>query len=243
MGKQQKAKKKTLILLSMPFLLLAASCSYDSNDEVSEKTQFSYTKNDVAGFYALLKEKSKDLSPMLLEGNCYNVTTSNLGRLGIGLFKFKDECDTFLQCGEVLCYFAVGFGGYGFINAVTCDFDNNGVSDILYTYSYGSGIHRSVVAVFNMTTFAVTTLFSTMDDDWPEKDSRMADLTLEKKVEDGKSIYETCISKIGFEDGFLAVSAVKEKLAMTINLSDYASYPSTSAEITDSSLSEGSSSN
>lgn len=63
---------------------------------------------------------------------------------------------------------------------MTCDFDNNGKADILYTHSLGSGVHQSVVSVFNLTTLEIINLFSTFENDDFEESEQMEDLILEK---------------------------------------------------------------
>ena len=39
------------------------------------------------------------------------------------------------------------FGGFGFVNAIPCDFDNDGNKDLFVASSWGSGLHRSVISV------------------------------------------------------------------------------------------------
>lgn len=225
-----KNKKILTILLAILSSAAIASCS-SYNENISEEAQFSSSKNGVENFYYLLYEKDKDLTPLLEEENCYNVTTENLKKTGVSIFKFKDECVTYLKYGDDIYHFAGGFGGYGFVNAVTCDFDHNGKVDILYTYSYGSGIHRSIVSVFNLTTFEVTDLFSTFGDDAFDKDTYMSDLVLEKTILNNKPIYESYISELHFGDSSLVDSAREIKLAKTIDFSDYASNCSYSTKI------------
>lgn len=62
------------------------------------------------------------------------------------------------------------FGGYGFVNAVPCDFDNDGNKDLLVASSWGSGMHRSIISVFNSVTKESTVLYDTSDTDKPNTD-------------------------------------------------------------------------
>lgn len=68
------------------------------------------------------------------------------------IFKDPDECDAFLLDGEELFALGFGFGGYGFTSAVPFDYGFNEVPDLLFTYSWGSGMHRSHLALFDRTT-------------------------------------------------------------------------------------------
>ena len=68
------------------------------------------------------------------------------------IFKDPDECDAFLLDGEELFALGFGFGGYGFTSAVPFEYGFNEVPDLLFTYSWGSGMHRSHLALFDRTT-------------------------------------------------------------------------------------------
>lgn len=205
------------------FFLLISMCLYCSCSGVytnqSEKVSFNNSKNGVDAFYSLLENKEDGHINVLNKESCYNITTDNLKSLNIKIFKFKDECDTYLQYGQNIYRFGESFGGYGFINGVTCDIDNNGVADIVFTYSFGSGVHRSVVSLFNMTTFKMMDLFSTFD----STNQSMGDLVLEKKVKNEKAIYNAYSAEIGFTDFFLAGSFIEKELYKSFDIEDYAS--------------------
>ncbi len=79
-----------------------------------------------------------------------------------GVRVFKDAVNSFsffLVDGTI--YQLPSFGGNGFHSAVVCDYDLNGVDDILYTLSWGSGMHRSEVWVFNTETRESHQIFDT----------------------------------------------------------------------------------
>lgn len=217
--------KKFLSLVLLSLTCLVSSCSSSNINssqyiEKDEKVSFSYSKEGVDSFYSQLETREDEHIGLLNKDSCYNITTDNLKSLDVNIFKFEDECDTYMLYKDDIYYMGASFGGYGFINAVTCDFDNNGVADILFTHSFGSGIHRSVVSLFNMTTLKVTNLFSSIEQD-ASNDEYMADLVLEKTIEDEKPIYNAYVSTIYFESGFIASSCKKTKIYKTINLSDY----------------------
>jgi len=48
----------------------------------------------------------------------------------------------------------IGFGGYGVVDMLLYDYTGDGVADLLYSYSWGSGIHRSCAAYFDFTVAA-----------------------------------------------------------------------------------------
>ena len=74
-----------------------------------------------------------------------------LAETGCRIFKDPEEADAFLLDGQRLCELGTGFGGYGLTSAVPWDYDENGTADLLYTYSWGSGMHRSILALYDRT--------------------------------------------------------------------------------------------
>lgn len=64
------------------------------------------------------------------------------------IFSYQNQY-AFLLAEDTLYPLCTMWGGWGLTSAVPWDYDDNGVVDLLYTYSWGSGIHRSHVAVFD----------------------------------------------------------------------------------------------
>ncbi len=82
--------------------------------------------------------------------NLYHITPDGLYEAtGVRIFKSSDYCASFFLMNGKVYPAGSFFGGYGIHNAVVCDYDLNGVDDILFTCSWGSGVHRSEVWVFN----------------------------------------------------------------------------------------------
>ncbi len=105
-------------------------------------------------------------------GNCFNVTPAQVAsETDIQIFKFRHSGDTFAMIGDDYWYIGGEWrGGYGFVNAVPCDFDNDGNKDLLVASSWGSGLHRSVISVFNVTTKESTVIYDTSMTDNPSID-------------------------------------------------------------------------
>ncbi|MBE5815434.1 MAG: hypothetical protein E7320_09575 [Clostridiales bacterium] len=103
--------------------------------------------------------------------HCYNVTPISVAaQTDIKIFKFSDSCVSLaLIDGQVypICDF---FGGYGFVNAVPWDYDEDGNLDLLIASSWGSGLHRSIVSVFNTVTKESIVVLDTSDTDKPTAD-------------------------------------------------------------------------
>ena len=132
------------------------------------------SKDSVDEFMAIVGEAEiGELSAgMKLEKErCYNVTPPSVAaQTDIRIFKFGDSCVSLaLIDGEVysLCE---SFGGFGFVNAVPWDFDGDGNLDLLISSSWGSGLHRSLISVFNTTTKESIVVYDTSTTDNPSVD-------------------------------------------------------------------------
>ncbi len=92
-------------------------------------------------------------------GKWYNVTPDAIKEeIGIQIFKNDRWYSSVALIDGKTYQLGEYFGGTGFMSGVPCDFDNDGVKDILFTSSWGSGIHRTEVNVFNMATKETTFL-------------------------------------------------------------------------------------
>lgn len=80
----------------------------------------------------------------------YDITPQNVKEeIGCQLFKVNYTCETYVVYNSKIYSIGFGFGGFGLVSIETCDFDNNGKKDLIYTFSWGSGLHRSQIGVFN----------------------------------------------------------------------------------------------
>lgn len=180
-------RKSSLLVLFTILLLLFASCAKGTPDDLSNteqpsdvsSNQQSYmteicSKDHVAEFMSVLGEQEMGglaTGYVLDEEHCYNVTSERIAEeTSAQIFKFSDSCATFLYLEDQIYPLGEWFGGYGFVNAVPCDFDQDSNTDILYTYSWGSGLHRSLVAVFNTKTKENTVIYDSSATDNPRVD-------------------------------------------------------------------------
>ena len=87
----------------------------------------------------------------------------------------------YLVDGERGSELGISFGGYGLCSAVPWDYDENGTVDLLYTYSWGSGMHRSILALFDRTKWEGQELYGY----FPDSDSPGSDLLVERETDEG----------------------------------------------------------
>ncbi len=190
----------------------------DKNTENSEKTEnnvdymnVSCTKDSVDEFMSIIGEMELDgLSSGLKldEKHCYNVTPLSVAdQTDIRIFKFSDSCASFaLIDGEVysVCEF---FGGFGFVNAVPWDYDEDGNLDLLIASSWGSGLQHSIISVFNTTTKESIVVYDTSNTDNPSVDLFVATTVPSLSSKDPKDLptyYDVYTANIEVKDNNFA---------------------------------------
>jgi len=152
-------KRFYIYLIALVAIFCLSSCKMSFGSE--------YSKEGVDEFCDTFGEPEGD---GLLKGivysrdKCYNVTPKKVSEeTDFRIFKFSHACDSFLVFENEL-YPMPTFGGWGFHNAVPCDFDNDGNKDLLIALSWGSGMHRSIITVFNSVTRKYTDIYDTSKD-------------------------------------------------------------------------------
>ena len=97
---------------------------------------------------------------------CFNVTPERVAEeTDIRIFKFSETATSIAlfadgRHGEICC----SFGGWGFMDAVPWDYDHDGMTDLVILSSWGSGLHRAEVSVFNRRDMKSTVIYDTADE-------------------------------------------------------------------------------
>ncbi len=103
------------------------------------------SRDGVSEFWLKLNAKNKPA-----EAGFYNITPDGIKeRYGFELFKEKDNCETYLLYEDEIHNIGVGFGGFGVVSFAVADKNADGEYELYYTYSWGSGMHRSHIAYFD----------------------------------------------------------------------------------------------
>ena len=145
------------------------STDHSQKESVTDYTMSTVcNKDSVDEFMSILGEVEGDglLSGFVLdEKNCYNVTPLSVANeTDIKIFKFSDSCASFALIDGGVYEICTSFGGFGFVNAVPWDYDEDGNLDLLIASSWGSGMYRSEISVFNTKTKESTILFESTSD-------------------------------------------------------------------------------
>lgn len=67
------------------------------------------------------------------------------------LFRIAEE--TFIVENQKVVHIGNGFGGNGVTSAVPYDVNKDGITDIIYAYSFGSDMHRSLISWLDLKSF------------------------------------------------------------------------------------------
>ncbi len=234
-------KLTAVFVLAFVLFIFLSSCSSTANDPEANRSDSETSQSDTQEW--MHTECSKDYVKEFMsilgtvkgegvlsgydldEEHCYNVTPSSVSlSTDIKIFKFSDSCASFaLIDGEVyeICTF---FGGYGFFNAVPWDYDEDGTMDLLIASSWGSGIHRSEISVFNVKTKESTVICTSVevgnrntDHDWfvaTQSPSYTGDL------EESPIYYVVYSAEIKSDDSLVDLSYLAKSCVGSIDLKD-----------------------
>lgn len=116
----------------------------------------------------------------------YDITPKEVKEeIGCQIFKVNYSCETLVIYKSKVCSIGFGGGGSGVVSLTTCDFDGNGQKDLIYTFSWGSGLHRSHIGVFNL---------SKEKEEWLDFVQMNKDVMLEKISDNNFKIYNADVS-------------------------------------------------
>lgn len=159
-------KRIACVLGALAMLFLFCSCKSNDTHKAKEyeSIKTTATRDSVNDFITLLEKSGLISGYKIDKKNCYNVTPAEVtAETNMKIFKFSDSCASFVMVDNEIYPLCEFFGGYGFVNALPCDFDNDGNKDLLIASSCGSGMHCSSVSVFNSKTKESTYLYSSSE--------------------------------------------------------------------------------
>jgi hypothetical protein len=115
------------------------------------------TKDGVEEFLILLGDFDSKNKGTLTSGyahdydTCYNITPEEikLQKPGCRIFKFSESSLSVLQYEGDFYMLGESFGGLGVVDMKLADLNDDGEEELYFTYSWGSGLHRSHIAYFD----------------------------------------------------------------------------------------------
>ena len=157
-----------LTFMALLMLLAPAACAQPrpvahSRVSIAEAEQLVQT---------MFLHQMPDLNPTV-EFPLTELTTDEVWlRLGAQVFQVNEgiyQFATYLIKDKEVVPLGTGFGGVGLTSMCVTDLDQNGNPELVYTYSFGSGIHRSQVALYSADLpepHSLEARIAYRDDDW-----------------------------------------------------------------------------
>ncbi|MCM0650249.1 hypothetical protein NBE98_17935 [Clostridium swellfunianum] len=142
-------KKVSCLLILAALLVFISGCTINASKESLVKSKYSIDQ-----FKSLFSDFAKEHDIKEIDINIeafHDITPENVFKeTKAQIFKNGKNSQSYLLYEGKLYNLGRSFGGYGIVDIVTCDFDKDGKKELIYTYSWGSGIHRSCIGHFDL---------------------------------------------------------------------------------------------
>ena len=139
--------KRILSAFLILVLILSVGCGKVGEQNSTEIVTFQMEPSGdrVEPFLELLENTSYEKS-----GRCYRISPQTVSdQYGFHLFKFDSSCAGYLLYEDVVYPLGEWFGGYGLTSFAVADLNRDGKSELYFTCSWGSGLHRSQAGYFD----------------------------------------------------------------------------------------------
>lgn len=147
------------LLLPITFLLSACSAGAVSDNTASDilapqaEMTIASSKTQVSGFAA----RNKTDALLYDTDECYNITPDFIAdNSEFAIFKYDRSTESFIMYDGDVYSIGTCFGGYGITSMALADMNTDGQYELYYTFSWGSGIHRSQIGYFDPISKEVT---------------------------------------------------------------------------------------
>lgn len=162
-------KLLTGFLTMLTVCLLLSAC--DSNEKSIEEAKKKISIEEANKLILATQDFSQSSN---MENGVIEITSSEIwDKTKIQLFK-DSSAETYIVTDQKAVHIGEAFGGFGVTSTLPYDVNKDGTFDLVYAYSWGSGLHRSVISWIDLKSFT-----DHIVEDMPERtDFRMYDLTL-----------------------------------------------------------------
>lgn len=114
--------------------------------QIPMKVIVSGTQDGVENFLSLQQGFNSGYN----KDTCYNITPDDIKEnTDYSVFKYDTSCASFLLYEDKIYPLGAGFGGYGLTSMALADLNGDEMQELYFTYSFGSGLHRSHAAYFD----------------------------------------------------------------------------------------------
>jgi len=140
---------RKIVALACALALLCAGCAgKTAGSEAPRAKTLAYRAEGVEEFLAALAQSGTQTSA--LDGACMQITPDDVLEVSdFRVFQFADSFRSFLLCEGAVYELGESLGGRGVVDMALGDLNGDGTQELYYTYSWGSGMHRSHAAYFD----------------------------------------------------------------------------------------------
>jgi hypothetical protein len=186
--------RKTIICLMILSMCILFGCNMEEKtSNISQNISDINTDNSGSE----KQEEYFDITPQAI-----------LDEIGCQIFKSNMTCASYVLYEGEKYSISNFFGGWGIVDMQVCDFNGDGQADILYTSSWGSGMHRWEIGLFNFTDMTDEMLYSSL----VMTENGMGDIVFEKTAENEFDIYSISFDISEAENAFIDFRYSKEEL-------------------------------
>ena len=209
-------KRLFCLILTGIVLISLTACQTNTDNSNNSENNVNYvttscTKDFVDEFMSIIGDVELgglSIGMTLDKEHCFNVTPLSVAsQTDIKIFKFSDSCVSLALIDGEVYSICDSFGGFGFVNAVPWDYDEDGNPDLLVASSWGSGLHRSIISVFNTKTKESIVVYDTSNTDNPSVDLVVAAVSPSLSSKDPQDLpiyYQVYTANIKVNDNNLA---------------------------------------
>lgn len=173
--------------------------------KIPMKATISGTQDGVEDFLSL----QQDFKSGYENDTCYNITPDDIKEHSdYRVFKYDNSCASFLLYDGKVYPLGEWFGGLGVTSMALADLDGDQNPELYFTYSWGSGLHRSHAAYFDPVAKQVVVFdYTNMNED----------MIIINNYDGGVSLYAAAISRL---DNFVNFDIYKTDFISDIEYKD-----------------------
>lgn len=148
-----KRKAQSIVYLLFCIVPILSACSINPTSEkavldtLAMESEMTITSSNtrVSDFLA----KNKNFEPEYETEMCCNITPDFIAdNSDYEIFKYSTSTQSFIMYDGKVYSIGECFGGFGITSMALADLNRDGEYELYYTFSWGSGIHRSQVGYF-----------------------------------------------------------------------------------------------
>ncbi|MDF2909057.1 MAG: hypothetical protein K0R34_4378 [Herbinix sp.] len=152
---------------------------------------------------------------------CYNITPDFItNNSDFSIFKYASSTASFLLFNDEIYELGAYFGGNGLTSMALGDLDKDNQYELYYTFSWGSGLHRSQIGYFNPSTKKVTVFdFSYLNHDMILTTNEVGTLCLNEATIEGVSFVDfivksdKLVANIVWEDDNIKLNVIEAEVS------------------------------